>query len=133
MPAKLVWLDPTVTTVASNPTPLTSLDFGNIVAPGFKTLAFKLGNIGDAAAEDVTLSIYSPEGDLAYSWKHLSVDGGVTFSPPLSEMPGGMIVANLAPQSVSGPIYLKSQPPAISDSVPTGVHASTLVCDYVYV
>lgn len=136
MPAKLVWLDPAASDVpvdpASDPSLLVELDFGEIVAPGEKTLPFKLGNVGDSAAEDISLTMIGPSNDLSYGWKFLSTDGGATFgSEPLSK--AYAMVGNLAPGTLSDALFLKSRPPAISDSVPTGDHVSTLVVDYIYV
>lgn len=136
MPAKIVWLDHAATDVPSDPTSdpsvLVELDFGDVVAPGEKTLPFRIGNVGDATAEDVTLTMIGTSNDLAYGWKYLSVDGGMTFGPePLSST--SALVGHLAPGALSDPLLLKSKPPAISGAVMSGIHTSTLVVDYLYV
>ncbi len=130
MPPKLVWLDPSVTVIDSSTPPLVELDFGNIIAPGYKILSFRIGNEGDTIAEDLTFSVEGDEGDPAFTWKYLSNRPDL-FDQPLSVQ--SLSIGNLGPDAVSNPLYIKSQPPAISASVATGLHNSFLVCDYIYV
>lgn len=103
-------------------TALTELNFGNIIRGNSKIMGLKIGNTGDSIAESVTLKC---EGsDAAAGWKSISVDSGLTWEAE-AQLPN--IPATTGLSSV---VQVKSTVPA---NATTGLHTSSLRCEYIYI
>lgn len=114
----IVWLDATAADTSG--TQITEINFGDIIRPGSAVRSFKIGNTGDSVAEQVTLSASGADTE-AVAWKSFSTDNAA-FTASVS-------VPDVAASAITAELYIKT---TIDAAATTGVHSTSLVCDYIY-